>query len=277
MNASPRYLRARVVDFAGEFDGDTLAADPDIRAARVKARRDRKVIGKLKRAKALRRRIRRIRLRRPRNAERRLTMLNAKLRIVMDELRALGWKPRRPARARPPGAKVDPTDELLDALPDDTPEDLAEPELPLDDEGSDELPETEGEGNWLDEHVGAVPKPREWFKRAKAALTPKRAWNKPVPLGDAARIETRGGQRAMVATVAPGLYIVQLVSDDAAKKVAGDNVGVLPLLLYPLVKRKVQDALAPKPGTTANATPGVTTATPNVTPATQGDLACERY
>lgn len=272
MTASPRYLRARVVDFAGELDGDTLAADPDIRAARQKARRDRKIIGKLKRAKALRRRIRRIRLRRPRNAERRLTMLNAKLRIVMDELRALGWKPRRPARARPPGAKVDPTDELLDALPDDTPEDLAEPELPLDDEGSDELPETEGEGNWLDEHVGvgAIAKPREWFKRAKAALTPKRAWNKPVPLGDAARIETRGGQRAMVATVAPGLYIVQLVSDDAAKKVAGDNVGVLPLLLYPMVKRKVQDALAPKP------TAAPTTTTSTVTPAAQGELACDR-
>ena len=96
-----------------------------------------------------------------------------------------------------------------------------------------------------------------------------------MPLGEAARIETRGGQRAMVATVAPGLYIVQLVSDNAAKKVAGDNVVVFPLLLYPMVKRKVQDAFAPKPGTaSANTSPVVTA---NVTPATQGDIACERY
>jgi hypothetical protein len=77
----------------------------------------------------------------------------------------------------------------------------------------------------------------------------------------------------MVVTVAPGLCIVRLVSDDAAKKVAGDNVGVLPLPLYPMVKRKVQDALAPKP----TAPTGTSSATPTVAPATQGELACERY
>jgi hypothetical protein len=50
----------------------------------------------------------------------------------------------------------------------------------------------------------------------------------------------------MVATVSPGLFIVQIVSDAAAKRVAGDNVGILPLLLFPAVKDRVQKALAPK-------------------------------
>lgn len=271
MNPSPRYLRARVVDFAGEHDAHTPVARRPHRVAHVSGRGDREIVARLKRAKALRRRIRRLQARGSRGAERRVAVLSAKLRVLMNELRALGWRPERAAPAR--GARVNPTDELLDALPEDTPEDLAEPEGPLDDEGADALSETEGEGNWLDQHVGvgAIPKPPEWFTRARSALTPKRAWTKPVPLGDAARIETRAGQRAMVATVAPGLYIVQVVSDDAAKKVAGDNVGVLPLLLYPLVKQKVQQALAPKP-----AVPSAAPAVSNPPNPTQGEFACDR-
>jgi hypothetical protein len=271
MNTSPRYLRARVVDFAGESDGGSLVAGR--RMPSVRGRGDRKIAARLKRAKALRRRIRRLQGRGSRGAERRVTVLTAKLRVLMNELRALGWTPRRGIRTRLPGAKVDPTDDLLESLPDDTPEDLAEPEPPIDDEGGDEMPETEGEGNWLDQHVGvgAIPKPREWLTRAKRALTPKRAWNTAVPLGDVARIETRSGQRAMVATVAPGLYIVQVVSDDAARKVAGDNIGVLPLLLYPLVKQKVQQALAPK-----SAAPTAAPAVSNPPKPAQGELACDR-
>jgi hypothetical protein len=74
----------------------------------------------------------------------------------------------------------------------------------------------------------------------------------------------------MVATVSPGLFIVQLVSDDAAKKIAGDNVGVLPLLLYPLVKNQVQKALAPKP-----AAPAAQPAAAPAQPAAAGDLGCD--
>ena len=74
----------------------------------------------------------------------------------------------------------------------------------------------------------------------------------------------------MVATVSPGLFIVQLVSDEAAKKVAGDNVGILPLLLYPLVKNQVQKALAPKPAPAARA-PGA----PAVAPAAPAPVGCD--
>ena len=40
-------------------------------------------------------------------------------------------------------------------------------------------------------------------------------------------------------------------SDAAARKVAGDNVGILPLVLYPLVKSKVLQKLAPQPAAPA--------------------------
>jgi hypothetical protein len=78
----------------------------------------------------------------------------------------------------------------------------------------------------------------------------------------------------MVATVSPGLFIVQVVSAAAARKIAGDNVGLLPLLLYPLVKNQVQKMLAPKP--TAQPAPAAAPAQP--APAPVASAGCDaRY
>jgi hypothetical protein len=63
------------------------------------------------------------------------------------------------------------------------------------------------------------------------------------------------------------------VSDGAAKKIAGDNVGVLPLLLYPLVKQKIQERLAPRAAPAPAAAPGAQPA-PAPAPATAG-LGCD--
>lgn len=64
-----------------------------------------------------------------------------------------------------------------------------------------------------------------------------------------------------------------MVSDSAAKKIAGDNVGLLPLLLYPLVKQRVQSKLFPgQPAQPqAEAPPAVA---PNATPV--GCEACRQ-
>jgi hypothetical protein len=160
----------------------------------------------------------------------------------------------------------------MDAALDDIPE--AEPgerddDPELDEPDAPDAPEDGAEGdNWLDRHVGADPpapakKPKKnlWEEAGKLF---RPAWCAPVPLGHGARIQTKPGQRAMVATVQPGLFIVQLVSDAAAKRVAGDNVGVLPLLLYPMVKDQVRKALAPKP---APAQPAAPTPAANPAPA----------
>ena len=93
-------------------------------------------------------------------------------------------------------------------------------------------------------------------------------------LGENARIQTRTGQSAMITTVKPGLFIVQLVSDDAAKKIAGDNVGILPFVLYPLVKDSVQKALAPKPARPAPA-PAPAAAPPAAPAPAAAGLGCD--
>ncbi|MDP2309951.1 MAG: hypothetical protein Q8P18_28290, partial [Pseudomonadota bacterium] len=123
------------------------------------------------------------------------------------------------------------------------------------------LPETEGEGNWLDGYLGAEPvRPKRHLLQEAGKLFASN-WNKPIPLGDGARIQTKPGQRAMVATVSPGLFIVQLVSDTAAKAIAGDNVGILPLLVYPLVKSRILQKLT-QPAAAPAAAPGAAPAPP---------------
>ena len=246
MTRSSRYIRARVVDFSGpEFAGE-------VAGPRKLSAKDRQIRRKLRRARALKRRVAHLRIRKPlgwRVAEKKA---KTNLRVVMSDLKALGWKPKRPSRARKPGE--DEMDAALEDIPEAEPGDTEEP-----DEGVEELPEVpeDGtEGNWLDAYVGAEPAKRplrELMRRAERFVAAR--WSKPVPLGAAAQIQTKPGQRAMVATVNPGLYIVQIVSDDAARKIAGDNVGILPLLLYPMVKNQVQKALAPRPAPVAQPAP----------------------
>ncbi|MES2645098.1 MAG: hypothetical protein V4850_36765 [Myxococcota bacterium] len=243
---SSRYIRARVVDFSQP----NFAGERDDVAGRKKKGPRGKIGAKLRVAKAIRRRIKRLREKQPPRWERRVHVLTGRLRAVMSDLKRLGWT--APKKARKPSAA--PTDELLDELPEDTPEEMAELDQPLDDEGLDEIPDVET-GNWLDGYVGAEParQKRNLFLEAGKLLAS--AWSKPVPLGEGGRIQTKPGQRAMVTTISPGLYIVQLVSDAAAKKVAGDNVGILPLVLYPLVKNRILQKLAPPPDPAPAAAP----------------------
>ncbi|MFN7143686.1 MAG: hypothetical protein ACK4YP_07925 [Myxococcota bacterium] len=249
MSASSRFIRARVVgpvEFAGE--GDASVAGPK----RKVSKKERQIRRKLRRARALKRRVAHLRIRKPLGWKGAVKKAKVDLRVVMSDLRALGWKPKRPARPLKPGE--DEMDAALDDIPEAEPGEAEEP-----DEGVEELPESPEaatEGNWLDGHVGAEPKKRpvaDLLKRAGAALAPK--WSKPVPLGDGGQLQTRPGHRAMIMAVSPGLFVVQLVSDAAAQKLAGDNVGVLPLVLYPLVKSKLLQKLVPQPAPAAPPAP----------------------
>jgi hypothetical protein len=182
----------------------------------------------------------------------------------MSDLKQLGWKPKKPRRARRPGE--DEMDAALDDIPDAEPGELDEP-----DDDMDDVPETES--NWLDGEVGVERGPKKkkpklkFFDAARKLVGAK--WRSFDHLGENARMQTKMGQSAMITTVKPGLFIVQIVSDEAAKKIAGDNIGILPLLLFPMVKDKVQKALAPKP---PKAAPGPQ---PAAQPAPATGVACE--
>ncbi len=242
MTRSSRFIPARVVG-AVEFAGETNAvAGPKSTSAK-----DRKIRRKLRAARRLKKKIARFQEKHPIGWRALLATAKRNLRIVMGDLKALGWKPKKPSRAPKPGE--DDVDAALDDIPENEPgESDDDPDLDQPEEGELPDPDTVTEGNWLDTYVGAEPPKRplrDVLQRAERLVAPK--WSKPVPIGDGGQIQTRPGQRAMVATVQPGLFIVQLVSDQAAQRLAGDNVGILPLLLYPLVKNEIQKILAPKP------------------------------
>ena len=261
MTTPSRYIRARVVDFSGPaFAGEV--AGPKGTA------KDRKIRLKLRRARALKRRISHLRSRQRLGWKAAVGKAKASLRAVMADLKALGWKPKKPSRARKPGE--DEMDAALDDIPEAEPGETEEPEEGIEDAPEAPENEAETEGNWLDGYVGAEPgrrTPRELW--AKAGRFVAARWSKPVPLGGGAQLQTRPGQRAMVATVSPGLFIVQLVSDGAARKLAGDNIGVLPLVLFPLVRARVQAALAPRPAALPPGAPAPAAPPPSA-PATAG-------
>ncbi len=242
-----RYIPATVVDF-GELVDISFGAEVlgELAGPRRKLTRRQKQIRRLlRKARALKKRIAHLRIRQPLGWKGAVRHAKTNLRVVMSDLKMAGWKPKKPRRQRKPGE--DEMDAALDDIPETEPgESDDDPEL----DEPDEPDAAEGEGNWLDRHVGvepATPKAKKpgFFVKAGKLLVP--AWGPHKPLGDGARIQAKSGQSAMVATVSPGLFIVQIVSDAAAKRVAGDNVGILPLLLFPAVKDRVQKALAPKP------------------------------
>ena len=271
MNPS-RFVPATLVDFSGERLGRVDVAGPK----RKLTAKDRQIRRKLRRARALKKHIAHLRIRKPLGWKGAVRQAKTNLRVVMSDLKQLGWKPKKPRRPLKPG------EDEMDAAIDDIPE--AEPGEK--DEGDDELeelpesPETEGEGNWLDGYVGVEPKsaakkkPKVNFLDAAAKLV-RGAWRPFDHLGENARIQTRTGQSAMITTVKPGLFIVQIVSDAAGKKIAGDNVGILPLLLFPIVKDAIQKKLAPKPAKAAAPAPAVQPAAqPAPAPAAAG-IGCE--
>lgn len=265
---SARFIPARVVgpvEFAG--DADAVVSGP----RKPLSPRKRQIRAKLRKAFRLKRRINHVRIRKPLGWKGALVGLKKELRVVMVDLRQLGWKPKKPRRAARPGE--DEMDAALDELPEKEPGEN-------DGEDLEELPEapediSEGDiGNWLDGYIGVErapaaapskkPKKNLWEEAGKLF---RPGWSTPVPLGEGARIQTKSGQRAMVATVSPGLFIVQIVSDAAAKKIAGDNVGILPLVLFPLVKKQVQQALAPKAAPGAQPAPAAAPAPAPAQPA----------
>ena len=251
MNSS-RFVPAALVNFSGERLGNVDVAGPRRRLTP----KQRQIRVKLRRARALKKHIAHLRIRKPLGWKGAVKNAKTNLRVVMSDLKMLGWRPKKPSRPRKPG------EDEMDAALDDIPE--AEPGEK--DEGDDDLeelpesPETEGEGNWLDGYVGVEPKPAAQ-KRPKVNFLDATAklfrgkWRPFDHLGENARIQTRTGQSAMITTVKPGLFIVQIVSDAAGKKIAGDNVGILPLLLFPMVKDAVQKKLAPKPAPAAQPAP----------------------
>ncbi len=226
---------------------------------------DRKIRFKLRRARALKRRVGNLTDKHPLGWKVALRKTKIRLRNVMSDLRALGWTPKKPTRPRKPGE--DPEDAVLDDIPDAEPGETEEPDAELDVPEPAEVPETEGDENWLDAYVGVEPrlivapqvKPRgaalapvgkfiqSAAQRVKQGAADLVGWRRFDHLGASARIQTRTGQSAMITTVNPGLFIVQIVSDEAAHKIAGDNVGILPLLLYPMVKKQIQKLVGPKP------------------------------
>ena len=257
-----RFLPVDTVDFSGERLGDVA----DLAGAKKKlTRKDRQIRRLLRKARALKKRIAHLKIRQPLGWKGAVRNAKTNLRVVMSDLKMLGWKPKKPSRPRKPG------EDEMDAALDDIPE--AEPGE-NDDEDLEELPESpepepSAEGNWLDGYVGVDPapapaKPKPNLLDAAARLL-RGQWRPFDHLGENARVQTRTGHRAMITTVKPGLFIVQLVSDDAAKKIAGDNVGILPFVLYPLVKDSVQKALAPKPARPASAP--ASAAAPSAAPA----------
>jgi hypothetical protein len=268
MNPS-RFVPAALVDFSGERLGRVDVAGPK----RKLTAKDRQIRRKLRRARALKQKIAHLRIRKPLGWKGAVKNAKTNLRVVMSDLKMLGWKPKKPSRPRKPGE--DEMDAALDDIPEVEPGEQEEPDEELD--ALPESPEAETEGNWLDGYVGVEPKPTA-RKRPKvnfldaAARLVRGVWRPFDHLGENARIQTRTGQSAMITTVKPGLFIVQIVSDAAGKKIAGDNVGILPLLLFPLVKNTVQKALAPKPAPAAQ--PAAPAAQPAPAPATAG-IGCE--
>ena len=271
--SNSRFIRARVVgpvEFAGE-SRRAIVSGPK----RKLTAKDRQIRAKLRRARALKRRIAKLSAGHPLGWKAALRQAKRRLAVVMVDLRALGWKPKKPSRARKPGE--DDMDAALDDIPEAEPGETEEP-----DEGIEDAPEPaedETEGNWLDGYVGVEPaakprKPKRNFLEEAGKLFAAK-WGPHKPLGDAARIQAKAGQNAMVATVSPGLFIVQIVSDKAAKRIAGDNVGILPLLLYPLVKDKIQKALAPKPAPAAHPAPAPAPAAPAAPAPVAGYLGCD--
>lgn len=241
-----RYIPATVVDFADRpdisFGAEVLG---ELAGPRRKlSARQKQIRRLLRKARVLKKRIAHLRIRKPLGWKGAVRQAKTNLRVVMSDLKMAGWKPKKPRRPMKPGE--DEMDAALDDIPENEPgESDDDPEL----DEPDEPDAAEGEGNWLDQHVGvepAAPKAKKpgFFAKAGKLFAP--AWGPHKPLGDGARIQAKSGQSAMVATVSPGLFIVQIVSDAAAKRVAGDNVGILPLLLFPAVKDRVQKALAPK-------------------------------
>ncbi len=266
-----RFIRARVVgpvEFAGESRSATVSGPK-----RKLTPKQRQIRAKLKKAFRLKKRINHLRIRKPLGWKGAVQNLKKELRVVMADLRQLGWKPKKPRRALKPGE--DEMDAALDELPESEPSD-GDDDL----EDLPESPEPEPiEGNWLDGYVGVEPrakpkKPKRNFLQEAGKLFAAK-WGPHKPLGDAARIQAKAGQNAMVATVSPGLFIVQIVSDQAAKRIAGDNVGILPLLLYPLVKQKIQQRLAPKPAPAAQPAPAPAPAAPAPAAPVAGYLGCD--
>jgi hypothetical protein len=86
MTANSRFIRARVVSgptFAGEIAGPKKLSA-----------KDRQIRRKLRRARALKRRIAHLRIRHPLGWKGVVKKAKVNLRVVMSDLRALGWKPK---------------------------------------------------------------------------------------------------------------------------------------------------------------------------------------
>ena len=98
MTDTSRYIRARVVDFSGpDFAGEVAGPKAKLSA------KQRKIRAKLRRARALKRRIASLRTQRPLLWKAAIKKATLNLRLVLVDLRTLGWKPKAPTRARKPG------------------------------------------------------------------------------------------------------------------------------------------------------------------------------
>jgi hypothetical protein len=226
------------------------------RAERRRRRRQHKIRVRLQAIRRLKMRLKVVRERKRHGWQTRAGTIQGKIRQLRAELRQLGWHPRpRPGQPAEPGAVGIPSPggsppavELPDgggtAATDDIPE-----------EGGNAATEDGGDtaegGNWLfgDDRLPAVlRRPIDAVRNTIARGT----WSQPIPLGTDGRVQTRPGTHALVLPVKPGLFVVQMVPGDTARQLAGDNVGMLPLLLLPGIASKVKQVFAtvppPQPG-----------------------------
>jgi hypothetical protein len=111
-----RLLPAVLVDFSGERLGDVA----DLAGAKKKlSRKDRQIRRLLGKARALKKRIAHLTIRQPLGWKGAVKNAKTNLRVVMSDLKQLGWKPKKPSRARKPGE--DEMDAALDDIPDAEP------------------------------------------------------------------------------------------------------------------------------------------------------------
>lgn len=223
-----------------------MGADPEVKKAKANLHRKKQIAKILRRAKRRRRRVLNLKVNQPVGWAKAVERLKRALKADMDALKALGWKPRKPAKggASDEGEELDDEPEPTDAEVDDGGDD------PTPDDGA---PGTEGERDveptsWLDAEMFGRD---AWKPLAAIEALGAKVFAKPVPLGEGAIVRARRGFRVVQLQVRPGLYLVTVATEAAVRQLrqtaAEGDVGFLPLVFAPRMIDAAKHALAPHP------------------------------
>lgn len=205
-------------------------------AGKAKSPYNVRIRARLKKAARLKKRINVIGAKKPKNWRAKQERLKGQLKAVYAELKDLGWKPKKKP-SKDGAEEVDFESEAADAG-------ITDEEL--DEQIDEEIEQDATQGdNWLDDEVFGADTPRPW-----AAFVSRIApFGPPVPLGDAVEVRAKRGFRVVTMEVRPGMFVVQVVSDAAIKRLAatqGIDVGFLPaLVLAPKIKDGLKQVFTP--------------------------------